>query len=170
MKAYSLDSRERVMAAYEQGQRSIAEVAEQFDVGATFVKKMLRQKRERGTVTPLAHGGGRQPLLTDKDHRLLRHKIIFTFCSTNFILCPTNVTLCTDLEHNYCRFAYNLKNPLTENQQLTVKIRAYSEKDLAHKVEKSCGFRAYHRIFRIIKTGPYLILGANLPVASSADG
>jgi transposase len=30
MKAYSLDLRERVMAAYEQGQRSIAEVAEQF--------------------------------------------------------------------------------------------------------------------------------------------
>jgi transposase len=75
MKAYSLDLRERVMAAYEQGQRSIAEVAEQFQVGQTFVKKMLRQKRERGTVAPLAHGGGRQPSLTDKEHRLLRHRI-----------------------------------------------------------------------------------------------
>lgn len=75
MKAYSLDLRERVMAAYEQDQRSIAQVAEQFDVGPTFVKKMLRQKRERGTVAALAHGGGRQPSLTDKEHRLLRHRI-----------------------------------------------------------------------------------------------
>jgi transposase len=75
MKAYSLDLRERVMAAYEQGRHSIAEVAEQFKVGQTFVKKMLRQKRERGTVMPLAHGGGRQPLLTDKEHRLLRQRI-----------------------------------------------------------------------------------------------
>jgi transposase len=75
MKAYSLDLRERVMAAYEQGQHSITQVAEQFQVGQTFVKKMLRQKRERGTVAPLAHGGGRQPSLTDKEHRLLRHRI-----------------------------------------------------------------------------------------------
>jgi transposase len=75
MKAYSLDLRETVMTAYEQRQRSIAEVAQQFQVGQTFVKKMLRQKRERATVAPLAHGGGRQPSLTDKQRRLLRHTI-----------------------------------------------------------------------------------------------
>lgn len=75
MKAYSLDLRQRVVAAYEQGRHSIAEVAEQFDVGQTFVKKMLRQKRERGSVAPLAHGGGRQPSLSDKEHRLLRQRV-----------------------------------------------------------------------------------------------
>jgi transposase len=75
MKAYSLDLRERVVRAYEQGQRSIAEIAQQFNVGQTFVKKMLRQKRETGSVTPLGHGGGRQPSLTDKEHRLLRRRV-----------------------------------------------------------------------------------------------
>ena len=75
MKAYSLDLRQRVVAAYEHGKGSIAEVAEQFNVGQTFVKKMLRQKRERGSVAPLAHGGGRQPSLSDKEHRLLRQKV-----------------------------------------------------------------------------------------------
>jgi transposase len=75
MKAYSLDLRERVVAAYEQGRNSIAEVAEQFNVGQTFVKKMLWQKRETGSVAPLAHGGGRQPSLSDKEHRLLRQKV-----------------------------------------------------------------------------------------------
>jgi transposase len=75
MKAYSLDLRKRVVAAYEHGHNSIAEVAQQFNVGQTFIKKMLRQKRESGSVAPLAHGGGRQPSLTDKEHRLLRQKV-----------------------------------------------------------------------------------------------
>lgn len=75
MKAYSLDLRQRVVAAYEKGQSSIAEVAEQFNVGQTFVKKMLRQQREQGSVAPLAHGGGRQPSLSEKEHRILRQKV-----------------------------------------------------------------------------------------------
>jgi transposase len=75
MKAYSLDLRQRVVAAYEQGKGSLAEVAEQFSVGQTFVKKMLRQKRETGSVAPLADGGGRQPSLSGKEHRLLRQKV-----------------------------------------------------------------------------------------------
>lgn len=75
MKAYSLDLRERVVAAYERGKGSIAEVAERFNVGQTFVKKMLRQKRERGSVAPPAHGGGRRPALSAKEHRLLRQKV-----------------------------------------------------------------------------------------------
>jgi transposase len=75
MKAYSLDLRQRVVQAYEQGKGSLAEVAEQFNVGQTFIKKMLRQKRETGSVAPLAHGGGRQPSLSEKEHRLLRQKV-----------------------------------------------------------------------------------------------
>jgi transposase len=75
MKAYSLDLRQRVVAAYEKGKSSIAEVAEQFNVGQTLVKKMLRQKREHGSLAPLAHGGGRQASLSDKEHRLLRQKV-----------------------------------------------------------------------------------------------
>jgi transposase len=75
MKAYSLDLRQRVVRAYEQGTGSLAEVAEQFNVGQTFVKKMLRQKRETGSVAPLAHGGGRQAALSEKEHRLLRRKV-----------------------------------------------------------------------------------------------
>ena len=75
MKAYSLDLRQRVVAAYEKGSGSLAQVAEQFNVGQTFLKKMLRQQRETGSVAPLAHGGGRQPALSEKEHRLLRQKV-----------------------------------------------------------------------------------------------
>ena len=44
MEAYSLDLRERVVAAYEKGNNTIAEIAAKFSVGETFLKKMLRQK------------------------------------------------------------------------------------------------------------------------------
>jgi transposase len=36
---------------------------------------MLGQQREQGSIAPLAHGGGRQPSLSDKEHRLLRQKV-----------------------------------------------------------------------------------------------
>ncbi len=75
MKAYSLDLRQRVVAAYKKGKGSLAEIAEQFNVGQTFVKKMLRQHRETGSVAPLIHGGGRQPSLSDTEHRWLRQKV-----------------------------------------------------------------------------------------------
>lgn len=41
MKAYSLDLRERVVAAYLNGADSIREVSEQFQVSISFLKKML---------------------------------------------------------------------------------------------------------------------------------
>ena len=39
MRAYSLDLRQKVVAAYERGESSIDEIAALFSVGPTFVKK-----------------------------------------------------------------------------------------------------------------------------------
>ena len=75
MKAYSLDLRERVVNAYEQGKGSITQIAAMFNVGQTFVKKMLRQKRETGSVIPQPHKGGKPASLTDKHKALLRAKV-----------------------------------------------------------------------------------------------
>ena len=63
MKAYSLDFRCVVINAYESGEGTIAEVAEQFGVGAAFVKKILRLHRAGESVVP-KHGGGAQAKLT----------------------------------------------------------------------------------------------------------
>jgi len=63
MQAYSLDLRERVVAAYEQGNRTIAEVAAQFSVGETFLKKMLRQKRQTGSLERLPQRAGAKKVL-----------------------------------------------------------------------------------------------------------
>ena len=75
MKPYSLDLRERVVRAYEQGQGSIAEVAASFSVSTSFVKKMLRQWRETSDLAALPHGGGRPPGLTPRHKQLLKRKV-----------------------------------------------------------------------------------------------
>ena len=74
MRAYSLDLRQRVVRAYEQGQDSIAEIAARFGVGPTSVKKMLRQQRESGDLRPRPRGGGRRASLSPQQRRLLRRK------------------------------------------------------------------------------------------------
>ena len=75
MQAYSLDLRQRVVRAYKQGRRTVAEVAEQFSVSPGFVKKMLRQWRETADLSPLPHGGGRRPSLSPRQRERLRRKV-----------------------------------------------------------------------------------------------
>jgi transposase len=75
MRAYSLDLRQKVVAAVERGDSTIEEVAASFGVGQTFVKKMLRQHRETGDLRPRPHGGGRTARLSDKHLKLLRREV-----------------------------------------------------------------------------------------------
>ena len=71
MRAYSLDLRQKVVAAVERGDSTIEEVAASFGVGLTFVKKMLRQHRETGDLNLLPHGGGHVARLSAKHLKLL---------------------------------------------------------------------------------------------------
>ncbi len=75
MRAYSLDLRERVVANYEKGEQSIAEIAERFSVGQTFLKKMLRQKRETGSLERLPTRAGAKKILSDQHRRFLAMQI-----------------------------------------------------------------------------------------------
>lgn len=64
MATYSLDLRERIVDAVEQEVESKREIAELFGVHESFIYKLLRQKRQRGDIAPLPHGGGASPILT----------------------------------------------------------------------------------------------------------
>lgn len=75
MRAYSLDLRQKVVAAVERGDSTIEEVAASFGVGQTFLKKMLRQHRETGDLRPRPHGGGQSRRLCDKHLKLLRQEV-----------------------------------------------------------------------------------------------
>lgn len=74
MLPYPKELRERVVAAVEQGEHTIAEIANLFGVGATFVKKMLRLHRAGDDLEP-RHAGGPTPLLQEKELVLLRQEV-----------------------------------------------------------------------------------------------
>ena len=71
MRSYPKELRSRVVAAGEQGELTIADVAQVFSVGLTFVKKMLRLHRAGEDLAP-RHGGGPTPLLQEPERALLR--------------------------------------------------------------------------------------------------
>ena len=75
MQAYSLDLRERVVSAYERGGATLAEIAARFSVGQTFVKKMLRQKRERGSLERLPQRAGAKKRLSDSHRKWLARQV-----------------------------------------------------------------------------------------------
>lgn len=75
------------MRAYEEGDDSVAEVAEQFSVSTGFVKKMLRQWRATGDLTPKPHGGGKPTSLAAELRRKLR----------GLVRAPSDITL-TELQ------------------------------------------------------------------------
>ncbi len=63
MKAYSLDLRERVAAASAQAGRTIGEVAAQFSVSDSFVRKLRRRQRTSGSLAALPQRSGPAPCL-----------------------------------------------------------------------------------------------------------
>jgi transposase len=65
--AYSFDLRKRIVDAVERGDGTKREIARLFGVNESFIYKLLRQKRERGDIAPLPHGGGASAKLTETD-------------------------------------------------------------------------------------------------------
>jgi transposase len=74
MAPYPKELRVRVVAAVEEGRFSIPEIARLFQVGVTFIKKMLTWHRAGETLAP-RHGGGPAPVLQEKETALLRQEI-----------------------------------------------------------------------------------------------
>ena len=61
MRAYSMDLRDRVVAAGDSGESTPTEVAEQFGVSRAWVYRLLQRRRDEGSYQHKGHGGGRQP-------------------------------------------------------------------------------------------------------------
>jgi transposase len=74
MAPYPKELRVRVVAAVEEGHLSIPETARIFQVGVTFIKKMLCLHRTGESLDP-RHGGGPVPLLQEKETALLRQEM-----------------------------------------------------------------------------------------------
>jgi transposase len=72
MDAYSMDLRERVVAACDDGTETREEVAERFGVSTSFIRKLLRRRRQSDSVAPKPHAGGVKPTLKPKDLKQVR--------------------------------------------------------------------------------------------------
>jgi transposase len=78
MAAYSVDLRERIVEAVERQVGSKREIARLFGVHESFLYKLLRQKRERGDLAPLPHGGGAQAKLNAGQWQQVANWIVAT--------------------------------------------------------------------------------------------
>ena len=72
MRAYSMDLRERVAAACDEGIDSRAEIAERFSVSPSWVRRLMQRRRETGSLAPKPHGGGQPPAFDGEAAERLR--------------------------------------------------------------------------------------------------
>src|SRR5687768_16456867 len=74
MEAYSMDLRRRVLSACDAGKKT-REVAQQFDVCESWVRRLKQRRRELGIIAPLPRNAGRKPALDDAARARLREFI-----------------------------------------------------------------------------------------------
>jgi len=70
-----LDLRERIVAAYDRGDQTRAQVAERFGVSEAMVKKLLQQRRRTGDIAPRHRFSGRKPKITVTEQRHLKRLV-----------------------------------------------------------------------------------------------
>src|SRR5262245_53667623 len=75
MDAYSMDLRERVAADCDAGKLSQPAIAEKYDVSVSFITKLLRRRRETGSLEPKLHTGGPAPTFNERDLKRISAKI-----------------------------------------------------------------------------------------------
>lgn len=74
MAPLSMDLRERIVAAYETKEGSYKVLAERFAVSKAVVGKLVRQKRDQGTLKPQTHRRGRKKAIRGETlERLHQH-------------------------------------------------------------------------------------------------
>ena len=72
MRTISLDLRERILHAYDEGEGTREQTAQRFRVSLGLVKKLLAQRRRTGDIAPQHHRSGRKPLILATHQRRLR--------------------------------------------------------------------------------------------------
>ena len=75
MKAYSIDHRERALAACDAGDATREQVAARFAVSVPWIRKLLRRRRETGSIEPKPRGGGRAPAFDAEAAARLREAV-----------------------------------------------------------------------------------------------
>jgi transposase len=72
MKTYSMDLRERVVAACDARNGTREQIAARFSVSVSWIRDLLKRRRETGSIAAKPHGGGRPPAFAGESARKLR--------------------------------------------------------------------------------------------------
>ena len=75
METYSMDLRERVVRAYDEELGTQQELARVFKVSVPWIKKLLRQRRQIGSLAPRPHGGGWTPKFSGRTLEQLKARV-----------------------------------------------------------------------------------------------
>ncbi len=71
MKPYSMDLRERVVAACDAREGTREQIAERFGVSDRWIRKLLQRRRETDSLAPLPRNPGRKRELNDRQMQRL---------------------------------------------------------------------------------------------------
>lgn len=71
MKPYSMDLRQRIIAAVEQGDSSIRKIAKRFSVSKNTVERLITRKRTLGHIKPGQQGGSMVSAVVEYKEQLL---------------------------------------------------------------------------------------------------
>jgi transposase len=72
---YSDDLRQKLLHAVDSHSLSKAAVARLFGVSLSFVKELVRRRRDTGSAAALPHGGGARPKLSAAQQEALRARV-----------------------------------------------------------------------------------------------
>jgi len=75
MRPHSADLRQRIVTLYEQGEGSIRQLAQRFQVSPDSVRLLVKQYRATGSIEPKPNHGGPQPTLQAAHHEVLRELV-----------------------------------------------------------------------------------------------
>jgi transposase len=75
MRSYSIDLRERVVAACDRGEGTREQIVQRFCVSAAWVYRLLARRRDTGSIAPKPHGGGQPPAFRGESAERLRKAV-----------------------------------------------------------------------------------------------
>ena len=75
MKPYSMDLRERVVAACDAREGTREQIAERFGVSDRWIRKLVQRRRETDSLAPLPRNPGRKRALNDRQMERLSRLI-----------------------------------------------------------------------------------------------
>jgi transposase len=75
MQPYSMDLRERVVAACDARDGTREQIAQRFSVSVSWIRDLLKRRRESGSIAPRPRGGGRAPAFDEAAAGRLREAV-----------------------------------------------------------------------------------------------